>query len=159
MSKLIRILFSVGFSIILYSIVIHAEVTNRDGCESYLTKRYLGKLHNLLEDFKKICSRYPTKKEGLSAFYQEPEELKCKFEVKSAPWKLVGGEELSIYDGWNKKFTYTTDGKAYRIESTKGYFVTNSSPHDKWDFYWEIKGKEPKGKTIQECMALSEFKE
>ena len=59
-----------------------------------------------LDDFKRVCGRYPTTDEGLEALITPPAGLNCKgFD----PEGFVKGKKVPV-DPWNDKFIYTNDG-------------------------------------------------
>ncbi len=100
------------------------------------TRRYLNAYYRDMNEFQKVCGRFPLTSEGFKALAFLPRSLKCtKFrDIKSS------AESVSdVRDGWKKKLKYISDGKSFKIEASHGYFVNDQSPH-KGNEYWENSG-------------------
>lgn len=66
----------------------------------------------VLDDFRRVCGRYPTTDENLDALIKSPEGMGCKnypeegFLPKRVP-----------QDPWNHDFVYSSDGQKYVLKS------------------------------------------
>jgi len=75
------------------------------------TKIQIQQLGNVLDDFKRVCGRYPTTDQGLEALARKPDNLDCKgYDPEGFMKKLPK-------DAWSKDFGYTSDGAKYEIKS------------------------------------------
>jgi Type II secretion system (T2SS), protein G len=93
----------------------------------YDTSRQLGGIFHDLEHFKKICGRYPTTEEGLSAFSKVPQNLKCRG-LQGKTYIDTSVLLPKKTDGYGQPIKYTSDGTTYRVQASHGYYVTEKSP-------------------------------
>lgn len=80
------------------------------------TKIQMRSLGLALDDFRRVCGRYPNKAEGLEALIKAPETLKCK---NYDPEGFLKEKRVPV-DAWNNKFEYESDGNKYVIKSSGG---------------------------------------
>lgn len=95
----------------------HAQADPRGA----INERDLGHFYSLLEIFKESCGRYPLTKEGLKVLKTPPAKLKCKRYPKML-------DEIRTTDAFGKLLKYKSNGKAYRLDASHGYFLTEKSP-------------------------------
>ena len=76
------------------------------------TKNQMRTLGMILDDFKRVCGRYPTTEQNLDALIKKESAPDCK------NWSddFIKGGKLP-QDAWGKDFTYTLTGDKYEIKS------------------------------------------
>jgi general secretion pathway protein G len=77
------------------------------------TKIQIRQLGVVLDDFRRVCGRYPTSNEGLEALIKAPAGLNCKNYDPEGFLK----EKKIPEDAWNRPFLYESDGNKYIIKS------------------------------------------
>lgn len=77
------------------------------------TKIQMKQIGLMLDDFKRVCGRYPTTDEGLEALITPPAGLNCK---NFDPEGFIKGKKVPL-DSWNEKFIYNSDGQKLTIIS------------------------------------------
>ena len=77
------------------------------------TKNQIRQLGLILDDFKRVCGRYPTLEQGLDALIKKENAGDCK---NYDPAGYIQGGKLPE-DAWNHDFIYTSDGVKYEIKS------------------------------------------
>lgn len=78
------------------------------------TKIQIGKLGEILRDYRRKCGSYPTTDQGLDALINKPTSGKeCK---KYPPNGFIDGGKIPV-DPWENEFVYESDGKRYEIIS------------------------------------------
>jgi general secretion pathway protein G len=77
------------------------------------TKIQMKQIGLMLDDFKRVCGRYPTTDEGLEALITAPAGLNCK---NYDPEGFIKGKKVPL-DSWNEKFIYNSDGQKLTIVS------------------------------------------
>jgi len=77
------------------------------------TRIQINQMGLMLDDFRRVCGRYPTTDEGLDALVQAPASINCK---NFDPDGFVKGGKVP-QDSWNEPFEYTSDGHKYTIRS------------------------------------------
>jgi general secretion pathway protein G len=76
------------------------------------TKIQIRQLGLVLDDFRRICGRYPTTDENLDALLKAPSTLQCK----NYDDGLLRDKKLP-QDAWGREFLYTSDGNKFVIKS------------------------------------------
>ena len=77
------------------------------------TRIQIKQMGMMLDDFRRVCGRYPTTEEGLDALVQLPPSITCK---NFDPEGFVKGKKVP-QDAWNKPFEYISDGQKFAIKS------------------------------------------
>jgi general secretion pathway protein G len=77
------------------------------------TKIQIRQLGVVLDDFRRVCGRYPTTVEGLDALIKAPPSLQCKNYDPEGFLK----EKKIPEDAWGRPFLYESDGNKYVIKS------------------------------------------
>lgn len=77
------------------------------------TKIQMKQIGLMLDDFKRVCGRYPTTDEGMEALIAAPAGLNCK---NFDPEGFIKGKKVPL-DSWNEKFIYNSDGQKFTIVS------------------------------------------
>jgi hypothetical protein len=88
-----------------------------------ITETTLSIFYSRLESFQKLCGRFPTTKESLSALRERANGFNCP-----TGWNEetnLGGDEIV---GWKLPLQYSSDGTQYKLLASQGYFVTDKSP-------------------------------
>lgn len=75
------------------------------------TKIQIKQLSTILEDFRRICSFYPTTEMGLDALVHKPEGRECK------NYDPEGFVKRVPKDSWDHDFIYISDGNKFTIKS------------------------------------------
>ncbi len=77
------------------------------------TKIQIRQLGVILDDFRRVCGRYPTTEEGLDALIKAPPTLNCKnFDTEG----FIKDKKVPK-DPWNEEYSFTSDGSKYVIKS------------------------------------------
>lgn len=77
-------------------------------------KIQIGKLGEILRDYRRKCGNYPLTQQGLDALIEKPTGGKeCK---KYPPNGFIEGGKIPV-DPWENEFYYESDGKKYEIIS------------------------------------------
>jgi hypothetical protein len=94
------------------------------------TEELLEDFHKQLGYFKKLCGRYPTTEEGISALKSDPKIPDCPkyLGFKSVYEQLVYQKGVETKDGWGQQFKYTSSGSTFRLDASHGFFLTETSP-------------------------------
>lgn len=76
------------------------------------TKNQMRTLGMILDDFKRVCGRYPTTEQGLDALIKKENAPDCK------NWSddFIKGGKLP-QDAWGRDFAYLSDGGKYELKS------------------------------------------
>ena len=75
-------------------------------------KIQIGKLSEILRDYRRKCGSYPTSEQGLDALINKPTGGKeCK---NYPPNGFIDGGKIPM-DPWENEFVYESDGKRYEI--------------------------------------------
>jgi general secretion pathway protein G len=77
------------------------------------TKIQMRQLGIVLDDFRRVCGRYPTTPENLDALIKAPSGLQCK---NYDPEGFLRDKKLP-QDAWGRDFLYDSDGSKYQIKS------------------------------------------
>ena len=77
------------------------------------TKIQIRSLGVVLDDFRRVCGRYPNSLEGLEALIHAPQGLDCKNYDPEGFLK----EKKVPEDAWGRPFDYESDGTKYVIKS------------------------------------------
>lgn len=77
------------------------------------TKIQIRQLGVILDDFKRVCSFYPTTDQGLDALIHAPQGRECK---NYDPEGFIKDKKVPK-DAWNNDFVYMSDGNKYTIKS------------------------------------------
>jgi general secretion pathway protein G len=77
------------------------------------TKIQIRQLGVVLDDFRRVCGRYPTTVEGLDALIKAPQSLNCKNYDPEGFLK----ERKIPEDAWGRPFLYESDGNKYVVKS------------------------------------------
>lgn len=77
------------------------------------TKIQIRQLGVILDDFRRVCNRYPTTDEGLDALIKAPASLQCRnYDVEG----FIKDKKVPR-DPWDKEFDYSSDGNKYVLKS------------------------------------------
>jgi general secretion pathway protein G len=77
------------------------------------TKIQIRQLGVVLDDFRRVCGRYPTTAEGLDALIKAPQSLNCK---NYDPEGFLKDRKIPE-DAWGRPFLYESDGNKYILKS------------------------------------------
>jgi general secretion pathway protein G len=77
------------------------------------TKNQMRQLGLILDDFKRVCGRYPTEQQGLDALIKKEMVPDCK---NYEPDGFIKGGKLP-HDAWDHDFIYLGDGTNYEMKS------------------------------------------
>ena len=106
---LIEMMIVVAIIALIGSIVGVQVIKRFDEARVNTTKNQIRSLSMVLDDFRRVCGRYPTTEQGLDALIKKENAPDCKnwdeF-IKKLP-----------QDAWNRDFTYTSDGNNTEIKS------------------------------------------
>lgn len=94
----------------------------RNPAPDQITETALSLFYTRLGSFQKLCGRFPTTKESLSALRERANGFNCP-----TGWNEktdLGGDET---DGWKVPLQYSSDGTQYKIVASHGYFLTDKS--------------------------------
>ena len=85
-----------------------------DEAKTTTTKAQIRELATTIEDFRRVCSFYPTADQGLDALVKAPGGRECK---NYDPQGFIKKVPL---DAWDNPFIYINDGNKYLIKSLGG---------------------------------------
>ncbi len=77
------------------------------------TKIQIRQLGVILDDFRRVCGRYPTTDEGMDALIKASPTLQCK---NYDPEGFIKDKKIPK-DPWDKEYDYSSDGNKYVIKS------------------------------------------
>ncbi len=77
------------------------------------TRIQMRQLGVILDDFRRVCGRYPTTDEGLDALIKLPGSLQCK---NFDPDGFIKDKKVPK-DPWDKEYDFSSDGNKYVIKS------------------------------------------
>ena len=101
----------------IIALVMGFAVTNimrrYDEAKISATKIQIRQLGLILDDFRRVCGRYPSTDENLDALIKAPAGLNCK---NYDPEGFIRDRKIP-QDSWNHDFVYTSDGNKYIIKS------------------------------------------
>ena len=101
----------------IIALVMGFAVTNimrrYDEAKISATKIQIRQLGVILDDFRRVCERYPSTEENLDALIKAPAGLNCK---NYDPEGFIKDRRIP-QDSWNHDFIYTSDGGKYVLKS------------------------------------------
>ncbi len=77
------------------------------------TRIQIRQLGVILDDFRRVCGRYPTTEEGMDALIKAPPTLQCK---NFDPDGFIKDKKIPK-DPWDKEYDFSSDGNHYVIKS------------------------------------------
>ncbi|NBU20354.1 type II secretion system protein GspG [bacterium] len=110
---LIEILIVLAIGALIMSFVGGNVIRRYDQARVDGTKIQIRQLGVILDDFRRVCGRYPTTEEGLDALIKAPTNLNCK---NYDPEGFIKDKRVPD-DAWNRAFIYISDGNTYEIKS------------------------------------------
>ncbi|MGK5085129.1 type II secretion system major pseudopilin GspG [Bdellovibrionota bacterium FG-1] len=110
---LIEMMIVVAIIGLLGTVVGMSVMKKLDEARVETTKNQIRQLGMILDDFKRVCGRYPAMEQGLDALIKKENAGDCK---NYDPDGFIKGGKLP-QDGWNHDFIYTSDGVKYEIKS------------------------------------------
>ncbi len=111
--SLIEIMVVLGIASLILSMVALNVSKKYDEAKVSSTRMQIRQLGVVLDDFRRICGRYPTTEEGLQSLISAPASVNCK---NFDPDGLIQGKKLPL-DPWNEDYEYTSDGQKYFLRS------------------------------------------
>jgi general secretion pathway protein G len=106
---LIEMMIVVAIIALIGSLVGVQVIKRFDQARVDTTKNQIRSLSQVLDDFRRVCGRYPTTEQGLDALVKKENAPDCKnwdeF-IKRLP-----------QDAWNHDFSFTSDGNKTEIKS------------------------------------------
>lgn len=110
---LIEMLIVISIIAMVMGFAVTNIIKRYDEAKVSSTKIQIRQLGVVLDDFRRVCGRYPSTEEGLDALIKAPSSLNCK---NYDPEGFLRDKRLP-QDAWNNVFTFTSDGNKYIIKS------------------------------------------
>jgi general secretion pathway protein G len=111
--SLIEMLIVITLMGIVATLVARNVISKLEEGKQGATKIQIGQVGLALDDFRRVCNRYPTTEQGLDALVAPPVGTECKNYPAEGFWK----EKRVPKDGWDRDFEYTSDGSTYVLKS------------------------------------------
>ena len=111
--SLIEIMVVLGIASLILSMVALNVSKKYDEAKVSSTKMQIRQLGVVLDDFRRVCGRYPTTEENLQSLIAAPASLNCK---NFDPEGFIKGKKIPS-DPWGEEYEYTSDGQKYFIRS------------------------------------------
>jgi general secretion pathway protein G len=110
---LIEMMIVISIIALVMGFLITNVIRKYDQARVDATKIQIRQLGTVLDDFRRVCGRYPTTDENLDALIKAPGGLQCK---NYDPEGFLRDKKLP-QDAWTRDFIYTSDGSKYILKS------------------------------------------